>query len=187
MSKRTSSPALMIRMVVVLAPLLFLIMSFSGCIQTEMFKDLFFKEENKELVWGVEEVVDIRYKFTDSYIVETYSDQENFLVKDQALWFILSIEIKFHIAYTSSVPDRRGFELNPDREVKLTITDPSGNIKTHIFENSVIVNLDPVLDPEPGLWRIRVDAQGRGFDASFLEDSFYDEFSVIGRLNQPED
>ena len=174
-----------LKMLIVLTPLLLILTSLSGCIQTQLFNDLFFKEEEKETVWGVTQVMDMNYEFTGSYIVIGHSDQENFRVKDQALWLIITVEMNFHIVYATSILDRFNIDEGTPRYLELIITDPDDVVTTHTFENSVTENLDPILDPKPGLWKVRVNAYGRGF--AFGDDKYYDTFSVVGRLNQPED
>jgi hypothetical protein len=175
----------LLKILIVLAPFLLILMSFSGCIQTQLFRDVFFEEDQGKTEWEVTQVLDMYYEFTGSALVIPYSDQQNFEVKDQALWLIISVETDFHILYPNNVRDWLNIDDEKPRFVKLIITDPDGTITIHTFENSVTVNLDPILDPKPGLWRVRVEAEGRGF--AFGDNKYYDEFSVTGRLNQPKD
>lgn len=176
----------LVTMVMVVAPLLLLMVSFSGCIQTHMLKDLFFEEEEKETVYAVEQVLDMQQIFTESSNVDTYSMQENFEVREKALWLIITVELKLHIFYPSSIPVRADLENDDTRGLEIIITDPDGLVSTHVFKDSVIVNLDPVLEPKPGLWRVRSESTGRGFSAPGFGE-YYDTFSVTGKLNQPEE
>ena len=146
---------------------------------------MFFVEDEKPTEWGVTEVLNMQYEFTGSYVVIGYSDQQNFEVKQQALWLIISVEAEFLIVQPIPGSEQAGLDLKAKRWVDLIITDPDDVVTTFKFENSVTVNLDPILDPKPGLWKVRVSAHGRGF--AFRDAEYYDHFSVIGRLNQPED
>lgn len=176
----------LIKMLMVLTPLLLILLSLSGCIQTQLFRDMFFEEDEEPTVWGVTEVLNMQHEFTGSYPVIEYPDQQNFKVKEQALWLIISVEVEFIIVQPIPGLEQFGFDLKAKRWVDLIITDPDDVVATYKFENSVTVNLDPILDPEPGLWKVRVNAHGRGFSPQ-PGIEYYDHFSVTGRLNQPVD
>jgi len=175
----------LVTIVIAATPLLLLLVSFSGCIQTHMLRDIVFEEEEKEIVYAVEQVLNMQQTFTESYNIDTYSTQENFEVREKALWLIITVELKLHIFYQSSIPVRADLENDDTRGLEIIITDPDGSVTTHVFQDSVIVNLDPILEPKPGLWMVRSESTGRGFSAGNFGE-YYDTFSVTGKLNQPE-
>ena len=118
--------------------------------------------------------------------MDTYSTQQNYEVREKALWLIITVELKLHIIYPSSIPFRIDLENDDTRGLELIITDPDGLVTKHVFKDSVIVNLEPILEPKPGLWMVRSESTGRGFSDERVGE-YYDTFSVTGKLNQPEE
>jgi hypothetical protein len=77
---------------------------------------------------------------------------------------------------------------NISRYVNITIKMPDGEIwYQHKFNESEIVNLDPIKTPMCGNWEISVDARGVGFsiDLSTYKFSYHDGYSIRIMLEEP--
>lgn len=158
----------------------------SGCIQTELGKALLFKEETKEEVYGVAPILtSLNHEFADSRVAREFDDQENFEVKNGAKWVAISIEVTIQAQYPTSL--QHFIDTNEVRFVNMFIVDPDGRVFTYEFSSSTVFNLDPFVNPKPGLWKVTINAQGRGVDDlnPLSDETYNDGYSVSGGINQP--
>lgn len=169
-----------------------LAVSMSGCIQTELGKALLFKEETKHPGYGVAPILtSLNHEFSDTRTAISFDDQENFEVKSGAKWIAITIEVTIYVVYPSSIFDRLPGQDQPDpnevRYVNVFIVDPDERVFSYEFSSSTVFNLDPFVNPTPGLWKVTVNAMGRGVnDLTPLSDKTYnDGYSISGGINQP--
>jgi hypothetical protein len=163
-----------------------LAVSMSGCIQTELGKALLFKEETKKEVYGVAPILtSLNHEFSDSRVATPFDDQENFEVKSGAKWITVTIEVTILVVYPTSL--QHFIDTNELRFVNMFIVDPDGRVFAYEFASSTVFNLDPIVNPTPGLWKVTVNPQGRGVDdLNPLSDKTYnDGYSISGGINQP--
>jgi hypothetical protein len=163
-----------------------LAVSMSGCIQTELGRSLLFKEEMKKLAYGVSPILtSLSHEFSDTRAAVTFDDQENFEVKSGAKWIAISIEVSIQVVYPTSL--QHFIDTNEVRYVNVYIVDPDGHVFSYEFSSSTVFNLDPFVKPTPGIWKVTVNAMGRGVDdLNPLSDMTYnDGYSISGGINQP--
>lgn len=168
----------------ILAVLMLVTISSSGCIQTHLMRDIFFHEPEKEVVYGLEEVVNLHYQFTGDFNAFSYQDNQNFMVKEDARWLTFTVDLKLYILPTSL--EHINYEDRSLRYLTVLIIDPLDNVYSYTYEHSTLVTMEPILEPVPGLWKVQIDAYGRGFAIDRMDIIYYDTYSVTAILNQPQ-
>ena len=162
----------------------FLAVSLSGCIQTELGKALLFREEERSVVYATSDILtSLSYVYKDNRVSTAYDDQENFEVKEGAKWAAITIEVTIQVIYPPSIIEHF-IDMNEVRYVKVFIVDPDEKVYIYEFSSSAIVNLDPFVNPTPGLWKVSVSAMGRGVTL-LTGEQYNDGYRISGSINQP--
>lgn len=154
--------------------LIILITAFSGCIDIELAKKLFYHKEEKKVSYKDVTKAKISHVFKYLYPIENlyYTNQTSILIKNDTKWLRVDFSIRME-----KIPENLSqyFPNIPERYVNITFKFPNGTIWWQEKYNYTITDSKKISEPIAGNWSISVEAIGIGI--GFVQ-VYNDELSI---------